>query len=91
MDVLRYKIFGCSAVCDKNFLRRNESGGLWAKTGWNLDESGGLWAKNGQNLDFSAELAWMQPYSHVKGIEFIKLNGEKSGALFSITGFVVRA
>ena len=33
----------------------------------------------------------MQPYSHVKGIEFIKLNGEKSGALFSITGFVVRA
>ena len=31
MDVLRYKRFGCSTVYDKDFLRRDESGGFWAK------------------------------------------------------------
>ena len=33
MDVLRHKRFGCSAVYDKDFLRRDESGGFGAKTG----------------------------------------------------------
>ena len=32
------------------------------------------------NSDFNAELAWTRPYSRVKGIEPIKLNGENSGA-----------
>ena len=56
------KMFGWSDVYDDDFLMQ--------------DESGGFEAKNGQNLDFSAKLAWMQPYSRVKGIGFIKLNGE---------------
>ena len=42
MDVLRRKRFGCSAVYDKDFLRRNESGGFGAKNGLKFDESGGL-------------------------------------------------
>ena len=57
LDVLRHKRFGCSAVYNKDLLRRDESGGFWAKNGKSLDESGGLWSKNGQNLDFSVELA----------------------------------
>ena len=52
MDVLHHKMFGCSAVYDKDFLRRDEIGGFWAKNGQNLDESGDYWAKNGQNLIF---------------------------------------
>ena len=91
MDVLCDKRCGCSDIYDKDFLRRDESGGFCAKNGQNLYESGGFFAKKGQNLDFSAKLARIQPYSCVKGIEFIKFNGENSGALFSITGFVVRA
>ena len=43
-------------------------------------EIGRFWAKNG----FSTELAWMQPYSHVEGIQFIKLNGEKNDARYFI-------
>ena len=31
MDVLHHKRFGCSAVYDKDFLRRDESSGFWAK------------------------------------------------------------
>ena len=57
MDVLHHKGFGCSAVYDKDFLRRDEIGVFWSKNGRNLDESGGFWSKNGQILDFSAELA----------------------------------
>ena len=57
MDVLHHKRFGFSAVYDKDFLRRDEIGGFWAKNGKKLDERGGYWAKNGQNLIFSAELA----------------------------------
>ena len=64
MDVLRHKSFGCSAVYDKDFLRRDESGGF-----------GGEMGKD-KRIVFYAKLAWMQPYSRVKGIEFIKLNGE---------------
>ena len=43
MDVLRHKVFGCSSVYDKDFLRQ--------------DESGGFGGGNGRNFDFSAELA----------------------------------
>ena len=31
MDVLRHKRFGCSTVYDKDFLRKDESGGFGAK------------------------------------------------------------
>ena len=82
MDVLLHKSFGCSSVYDKYFLRWNKSGSFGAKIGQNLDERVGFGAKNGQNLDFSAELARMQLYSRVKGIELIKLNGENSGARY---------
>ena len=54
MDVLRHKRFVYSAVYDKDFLGRDESGGFWGRIGRNLDESGGFWSKNGQKLDFSA-------------------------------------
>ena len=57
MDVLRHKRFVYSAVYDKDFLGRDESGGFWGRIGRNLDESGGFWSKNGQKLDFSAKLA----------------------------------
>ena len=33
MDVLRHKRFGCSAVYDKDFLRRDESGSFGARNG----------------------------------------------------------
>ena len=47
MDVLRHKMFDCSAIYDKYFLRRDESGGFWAK----MDE---IWMKAadfGQKMD----------------------------------------
>ena len=47
MDVMCHKIFDCSAVYDKDLLRRDESGGFWAKNGRSLDESGGY----GQKMD----------------------------------------
>ena len=56
MDVLHHKRFGCYAVYDKDLIWR--------------DESDGFWSKNGRDLDFSDELALMQPYSCVKGIEY---------------------
>ena len=31
MDVMRHKIFGCSAVYDMDFLRRDESNGFGGK------------------------------------------------------------
>ena len=40
MDVLRHKRFVCSAIYDKDLLRRDESGGFWSKNGRNLDEIG---------------------------------------------------
>ena len=33
MDMLRHRRFGCYAVYDKAFLRRDESGGFWANNG----------------------------------------------------------
>ena len=45
MGVLSHKMFGCSAVYDKDFLRRDESGGFGAKNGRNFDERGGFWGK----------------------------------------------
>ena len=65
MDVLHHKRFGCYAVYDKDLIWR--------------DESDGFWSKNGRDLDFSDELALMQPYSCVKGIEY-----ENSGARYFI-------
>ena len=47
MYLLRHKRFGCSNVYDKDFLRRDESGGFWVK----MDE---IWMKAaafGQNID----------------------------------------
>ena len=76
MYVLHHKRFGCSTVYDKDYIRRDEISGVWAKM---------------EKIGFSAELTLMQPYSRVKGIEFIKLNGENSGALFSMTYFLVRS
>ena len=53
-------------------------GKKWTIFGWERRILG----KKGQNLFFSAELAWMQSYSHVRGIGFIKLTGENSGVWY---------
>ena len=45
MYMLRHKMLGCSSVYDEDFLRRDESGGLWGGNGQNLDESGGFGGK----------------------------------------------
>ena len=45
MYMLRHKMLGCSSVYDEDFLRRDESGGLWGGNGQNLDESGGFGEK----------------------------------------------
>ena len=83
IDMLCNKSFGFFAAYDKDFLRWDESGGFGGGGGGqNLEESGGFGEKNGRNLDFSDELARMQPCSRVKVIEFIKLNGENSGARY---------
>ena len=86
---MRHEIFGCSAVYDKDFLRLDESGWLGQK----MDEICMKVAAFGQEMDniyIYAKLSWIQPYSCVKGTEFIKLNGENNGVIFYIIGFVVR-
>ena len=35
-----------------------------------------------EKIEFPAKLSWMQQFSCVKGIEYIKSNGENSGALY---------
>ena len=52
MDVLRHKRFGCSAVYDKDLLRRSENGGFGAKNWQILDERGGFGGVERTNFRF---------------------------------------
>ena len=76
------------------FMIRISSG--WTKVadlGQKMDEICMKVAAFGQEMDniyIYAKLSWIQPYSSVKGTEFITLNGENNGVIFYIIGFVVR-